>query len=214
MRGFMKALLLKITIGLLVSQFSMVSAAEVGHREECRQAMVGSYLNLFDSVSKLSGMLILMSESQQKYTKELSSIRKEFIKEKKRYEDEEFSEERENKYLALKYNFDFSREHLEFLKNALAHYKNEIPLAKKRLVDLERDSKDLFKVTMHADRGGTPYPFEIDFEQECPKFRFTCPLSTKQANLLRNLMSTRSDFKDACLPYLGYSGFRSAALSH
>ncbi len=181
-------------------------AQKAGHREQCRQAMVAQYNDLYHSITVMRDLKTLTEEGLKKHAANIKKISKDYISFKKTYENEEFSAENEEKLSALEYLYEFDREHLAELGKIQKELESNLPVRNKQIAELQRLSEGLFTVKMMSEPviygKDKPiiFPGEIDFTESCPKYRFTCPLSNTAANKLRSLMAARPEFREDCLP--------------
>lgn len=186
---------------LSVEAFSNASTL----REQCRTAISGYYLNLYDTRVREENTIRDLKNKLELLDKAIKEQKAILTKRKVDIKNGEYDLKKENAKVAAQNRYDLMlqtrQQNQELLKNAQKRYGQ----AKEDEKQAIHKIKKVFNIVKLENHVSGRYPFRIDYQSKCPKYRFMCPIPKKEALALLNIVDDDKAF-ESCRKYASYSG--------
>ncbi len=195
-----------IFYGLLLSAFPSFGQQEFGEpnlREDCRRKVSGIYLNQLDGKETSTAMIAQMQ-------KQLLRLKDKHIEVSKKKE-QAYQTMQQNSYdLQLSYVYQGYVDQLINVETAQTEgaatlSKNEQLLtsyiAQEKFLQQHLSGVFAFVKSTEVNKG---YKVSLEFKEQCPKYRYSCPLSAAVAKQLQALQHRNFQLPLACERYSTY----------
>ena len=164
-------------------------------REACRKYVAGLYLKKYDKVQKLNSTVKHLHSHNNLYDERLKEIdlKSPIINKKNDIFLSDPQKTKERRAYDLEKKMIISN--LEENKKILNSSKNELLLAQQKLKKLKIKLLKVFKIFEYNIKDKTvsgAYPFKVIYQDSCPKFYISCPLSKDKTVLLKEIFSDSS----------------------
>ena len=170
-------------------------------RELCRKAVAGGYLKAQNDKDWDERYLLSVSNQLTLLEKAIGGAKRDLSTNSAKLAKADFdvplSEER-MRLETLVHSLEQRTTEFKKLKvEALAR----AALTRKRLKDIDAQVQGTFQVVRMDDGTEKGYPFRLNYRSSCPKYRFLCPLPSKEASNLLKITVENDKVPEPCLRY-------------
>lgn len=177
---------------------------QVNAREGCRRAVAGTYLGIYDAMTRSNDLVKIAAERLQATDRALAAARAALADADAKVAAKSFD-------VRLAEARDMAATNVHNLARQMEDYakvRDEAALAAASQKGREESTRTMiakvFKIEKVADEIVGAYPIKISYQSSCPKFRAVCALPSDEANALLTIQFDGLT-PEPCVRYAGLS---------